>query len=165
MLAWVLSNTPLILIVNFSFLFSSWSMLLTYIAPRAAGSGTDGCRGRSLLPCTDDVECRKTTLFWGKLNELSENISFDSEFVLAFEIQPFKVAFFVFFLMLVFQSIPGLNGLNKSISLVQKWNIAVFGIFFLSSKRNRQKKQIQNLYWFIINSLSPTSHWQQHRYL
>ena len=31
------------------------------------------------------------------LNELSENVSFDSEFALAFEMQPFKVAFFLFF--------------------------------------------------------------------
>ena len=33
-----------------------------------------------------------------KLNELSENISFDSEFALAFEIQSFTVVSFVFFL-------------------------------------------------------------------
>ena len=33
-----------------------------------------------------------------KLNEFSENVSFDSEFALAFEMQPFKVVSFVFFL-------------------------------------------------------------------
>ena len=38
------------------------------------------------------------TLFWRKLNELSENVSFDSEFALAFEIQPFKGSFFRVFL-------------------------------------------------------------------
>ena len=37
---------------------------------------------------------QKTILFWIKLNELFENVSFDSEFILAFDIQPFKVAFF-----------------------------------------------------------------------
>ena len=37
---------------------------------------------------------QKTILFWKKLNELFENVSFDSEFILAFDIQPFKVAFF-----------------------------------------------------------------------
>ena len=37
------------------------------------------------------------TLLWRKLNELTENVSFDSEFALAFEIQPFKVSFFSFF--------------------------------------------------------------------
>ena len=35
-------------------------------------------------------------LTWGKLNELSENVSFNSEFDLAFEIQLFKVAGFIF---------------------------------------------------------------------
>ena len=29
------------------------------------------------------------------MNEISENVSFDSEFALAFEMQPFKVAFFL----------------------------------------------------------------------
>ena len=37
---------------------------------------------------------QKTILFWIKLNELFENVSFDSEFILAFDIQPFKVGFF-----------------------------------------------------------------------
>ena len=37
---------------------------------------------------------QKTILFWIKLNELFENVSFDSEFILAFDVQPFKVAFF-----------------------------------------------------------------------
>ena len=59
-----------------------------------------------------EYNVQKTTLFCGKLNELSENASFDSEFAVAFEIQPFKVATFVVFLMPIFQSIPGLNGLN-----------------------------------------------------
>ena len=54
---------------------------------------------------------QKTTLFCRKLNELSENASFDSELAGAFEIQPFKVAIFVFFLVSTFQSILGLNGL------------------------------------------------------
>ena len=52
---------------------------------------------------------QKTTLFCGKLNELSENASFDSEFAVALT---FKVATFIVFLMPIFQSIPGLNGLN-----------------------------------------------------
>ena len=38
----------------------------------------------------------KTTLFGRKLNELSVNVGFDSEFTLAFQMQPFKVAFFDF---------------------------------------------------------------------
>ena len=59
-----------------------------------------------------EYNVQKTTLFCGKLNELSENASFDSEFAVDFEIQPFKVATFVVFLMPIFQSIPGLNGLN-----------------------------------------------------
>ena len=48
-----------------------------------------------------------TTLFERKLNELSENVSFDSEFILAFEIQPFKVSFFVFLKCQFFKVFPG----------------------------------------------------------
>ena len=40
---------------------------------------------------------KETTLVSRKLNELSENVGFDSEFTLTFEIQPFRVAFFVYF--------------------------------------------------------------------
>ena len=63
---------------------------------------------------------QKTTLFLRKFNEISQNVSFDSEFALAFEMQLFKAAFFVFFLMQIFQSILVLSGLTKSIALVQK---------------------------------------------
>ena len=45
---------------------------------------------------------KKTTLFSRKLNELSENVGFDSEFTLTFEIQPFRVAFFCLFLKVNF---------------------------------------------------------------
>ena len=69
------------------------------LSRRAACSDTGGCRGRNPLPCTHmGRACKKTTLFWRKLNALSENVSFDSELTLAFEIQPFKDALFVFFL-------------------------------------------------------------------
>ena len=47
--------------------------------------------------------------------ECSENVSFDSEFTLAFEIQRFKAAF-CFFLMPIFQSIPGRNRSSKAIN-------------------------------------------------
>ena len=40
---------------------------------------------------------QKMTLLERRLNEVSENVSFDSEFALAFEVQPFKVVLFVFF--------------------------------------------------------------------
>ena len=39
---------------------------------------------------------QKANLFLRKLNELSENVSFDFEFTLAFEIKLFKAAFFFF---------------------------------------------------------------------
>ena len=41
------------------------------------------------------------------MNELSENVSFDSEFALAFEIQPFKIPFFVFFKWQFFKVLSG----------------------------------------------------------
>ena len=43
--------------------------------------------------------------------------------------------------MPLFQSIPGLNGLSKSITLVQKWKSAIFLKFLLIFKWNRQKKR------------------------
>ena len=48
--------------------------------------------------CLAATWVHKTTLFWRKLNEISENVSFDSEFTLGFQIQSSKVAFFGFFL-------------------------------------------------------------------
>ena len=80
---------------------------LTLWALRAAGSGTgvvgcgDPCRVRTW------VEREKNNPFWRKLNELSENVSFDSEFALAFEIQPFKFPFFVFFKWQFFKVFSG----------------------------------------------------------
>ena len=47
---------------------------------------------------------------------------------------------FVFFLMPIFQSIPGRNGLSKRIALVQKLKNAVFRKFLFSFKKNRQKR-------------------------
>ena len=104
-----------------------WVWILTLWARRVTGSGTGGCRGWSPLPCK-------------KLNELSENVSFDSELALSFAIQTFKAACFIFLQMPLFQSIPSLNGLSKSIALVQKWKNAVSLKFLLTSKRNRQKR-------------------------
>ena len=91
------------------------SSSLTLWARRAASSSNGGFRGRCPLPWSHvGRACKKTTLFWRKLNELSENVSFDSEFALGFEIQSqFKVSFFYFFLMPIFQSILVLNGLNN----------------------------------------------------
>ena len=88
------------------------------------------------LQCTHlSRPCKKTTLFQRKLNELPGNVSFDSEFVLAFEIQPFRIAFLVF--LLIFQSIPAMNGLSKSTALVKKQKIEVFQYFLLIFKRKR----------------------------
>ena len=52
---------------------------------------------------------QKTSLFQRKLNELSEKVSFDFEFALALEIQPFKVevAFSVFLKYQFFKVFPG----------------------------------------------------------
>ena len=47
-----------------------------------------------MYPSANSVQ--KTTVFVTKLNELFEDISFDSEFARAFETEPFKIAFFVF---------------------------------------------------------------------
>ena len=60
-------------------------------------------------------------MFWIKLNELFENVSFDSGFTQAFTIQLFKVDFFevAFFYMPIFQSIPMPNALSKRISTFQ----------------------------------------------
>ena len=87
-------------------------------------------------------------------------MSFANEFALAFDIQPLKVAFS--FKMPIFQSIPVLNGLSKSIALVQKSKKKKF-FESLSSFPNEIDKtdQIQIFYWLIINSLSSATSWQQ----
>ena len=83
---------------------------------------------------------QKTTLFENKLNEFSQNVRFDSEFFLAFEIQPIKVAFFLFVKCHFFKTIPGLIRLSKKIAFVQKQKIAVFGKFLLIFKTKRSKR-------------------------
>ena len=85
------------LLVSDDFLLGN---VLTLWASRAAGSGTGDSREQVPLSCTHmGRKCKKNpTLYWRKLNEHSENVSFDSEFALAFEIQRFKVAFFIVFL-------------------------------------------------------------------
>ena len=55
---------------------------------------------------------QKTTLFETKSNELSENVSFESEFVVTFVIQQFKGAFFAFLNSPIFKSNSGLNVLR-----------------------------------------------------
>ena len=89
--------------------------------------------------------------------------------------------------MSIFQSIPFLNGLSKSIhctknevlenfiicgviGFAQKWEIAVFPKFLFISKRQKnqkridKKEQIQDFSWLIINTLSAASAspWQRH---
>ena len=54
-----------------------------------------GAERPAVYPRAQSVQ--KTTLFLRKLNELSEKVSFDSDFDLVFEMQPFKVAFFLYF--------------------------------------------------------------------
>ena len=65
---------------------------------------------------------QKKTLFRRILNELSENLIFDSEFVLVFEIRPFKVA--AVFLTSIFQSIPELNGFMNLLQLLSFFSIS-----------------------------------------
>ena len=78
-----------------TFLFLT-NLNLTLCAQWAAGSSTRVVWGRAPCHVPKWGEHAKNNPFLKKLNELSENVSFDSEFALAFEIQPFKVAFFVF---------------------------------------------------------------------
>ena len=119
---------------------------LTLWARRATGSGTGGCRGCSLLPCTHvGRACKKTPSFeedWmGVLKILVSTLN--SPELLRYN--RLKLRFLFFFLMSIFQCIPGLNGLSQSIALVQKWKKAVFLKFLLISKWNRQKRANSNL--------------------
>ena len=47
------------------------------------------CRAPCRIPSW--VECAENNVVWSKLNKLSENLSFDTKFVLVFEIGPSKV--------------------------------------------------------------------------
>ena len=100
------------LLVSDDFLLGN---VLTLWASQATGSGTGGSKERIPLSCTHmGRSCKKktTTLYWRKLNKLSENVSFYSEFALAFEIQPFKVVFFVVFLNANFSKYSGAEWVN-----------------------------------------------------
>ena len=98
------------LLVSDDFLLGN---VLTLWASQATGSDTGGSRERIPLSCTHmGRACKKTTLYWRKLNELSENVSFYSEFALAFEIQPFKVVLFVVFLNANFSKYSGAEWVN-----------------------------------------------------
>ena len=71
----------------------------TLWAQRVGRTSTLGSRGRSHLLRTHWVERAKNNLVLQKLNEITENVSFDFQFTQAFkEIQPFKVSLFVFVL-------------------------------------------------------------------
>ena len=86
-----------------------------------------------------------------------------SEFLLVFEMKAFKVGCFAFFVTPIFQSIPVLNGLSKNIAFAQKWKIAIFESCCSFPKEIDKNKQIQNLFWLIINSLSKASRWPRQR--
>ena len=70
---------------------------------------------------------------------------------------------FLSFLVPIFQFIPVLNGLNKTIPLIQLWKNAVFRKFLLIWNEFDKNEQIQIFYWLIINSLSRASCWLQQR--
>ena len=126
-----------------AFLILTLISVLTLWAPQAAGSGTRGCRGQSPLLCTHEGRACKNHLLLKILNELSENVSFDFhfEFALSFEKQPFKVAFFYFvFLMPIFQSIPGLNGLSQ-------WGTSPNSIIFTVTQQHSSSEPVIHMVW------------------
>ena len=64
---------------------------------------------------------QKITLYWKKLNVLSENLRFDSKFVLVFETWQVKVGFsFFFFKYQFFKALPGWMGQNTFTLLSEK---------------------------------------------
>ena len=101
------------------------------------------------------------------MNELSENVSSDPEFALAFEIQPFKVASFVLFFKCQFFQVflGGMGQVKKHCFSPKVKKMQFFEIFSSFPNEIDKKEQIQNFYWLIINSLSPASGWQRHRRL
>ena len=56
------------------------------------------------------------------MNELSENVSFDSEFALAFEMQPFNVAFFLFTLFSKYSRVEWVKPWLKSCMYTSVFN-------------------------------------------
>ena len=81
------------------------------------------------------------TLFCRKLNELSQNLSFGSEFVLVFEIWSFKIVF----LMSVFRSISGVNGLYKGVNNEQPSLIHFMPVFVFYTSQNVRKLEV---FWY-----------------
>ena len=119
--------------------FSSRS--LTLWARPAAGSSTKSLRGKSFLPCTYvSTACKKQLCFeenWRnflKMLVLSHNLPY------LLRHNRLRLHFLFFFEMPIFERIPVLNGLSKSIALVQKWKSVIFRNFLLVSKWNIQKR-------------------------
>ena len=85
-------------------------------------------------------------LFGGKLNELSGNLSLDSKFIRVFEIRPFEVSgFWGVFLMSIFQSTTGLNGLSKS--LYPKLKSCALSKFSAHFRKKYTKKKTLNYFF------------------
>ena len=81
----------------------------------------NGAEPPAVYPHGQSVQ--KTTLFWRKLNELSRNVSFDSEFTLAFEIKPFKIAFFLFFFNVNFSKYSGAEWVKTNKTIERRQSI------------------------------------------
>ena len=84
---------------------------------QVAGSSTKGCRARRPLPCTH----------LGRVYKKQRCFKENSEFVIAYEIQPFKNGCFAF-LMSAFRSIQEFNGLIEFILVILELLLSELGL-------------------------------------
>ena len=115
-----------------------YSLSLTLLAWRVSGSGTQGCRGQIPLYCNHGGRaCKEQCSFKENWMNLLKMKICDPEFVLTFEIQPFKIACFGSLKCQFFKVLLGLNGISKNIASDQMGKTAVFQKFPRIFKRNR----------------------------
>ena len=81
-------------------------LIINSLNSRATGRNTGSWRSGTPCPALTCVESAKNHPVLKKMNELSENVSFDSKFVLAFEIHRLKVSGF-FLKCQFFKVFPG----------------------------------------------------------
>ena len=110
--------------------------IINSLSPRSTGSSTGCCRGWSTRAWNRvDRAFKKQLLFEEYWTRVLKVLILTLNLSQLFRYNRLKLHFF--FLMLIFQSILVLNGLSKSIALIQRSKNAIFRMFLPISKWNR----------------------------
>ena len=130
--------------------FSGSSLALS--ALQVPGSRPGGCRKQNPLL---GIYVGRVMLLWRKFNELSENVSLDSKFILVFEMRQFQVMdFFFFFRCQFFRTLQGWMGYVKALLLSKCEKLELVESFSSRLKKLHKKSKFNFFFLLIINLLS-----------